>query len=336
MTTYDVHTHAIVPDALHEMAAVFPDHAPVLFEDGGATYLRYPGRARLGPLPTGIFDPSVRLREMDEQRVDVQVIAVAPPNYSYHLPKEAGIAFAELQNDALVALSESQPDRFHVFGTLPLQSTEASLTELERITTHPRVRGVQIGTNVNGTDLDSPELEPIWQALEGSDVPVWIHGDQRSLAGADRLNRYYLQNFIGQPLESTIAMGYLIFSGVLERHPELRFGFVHGGGFLPYQIGRWDHGWGVRDEATRVIADQAPSVYFKRMWFDSLTHDPLALDFLGRSVGWDRVVLGSDYPFDMASADPVGGVEAIDLSDDDRHRVLETNALDFLRPVRQA
>lgn len=333
MTTYDIHAHAIVPDALVEMAAAHPDHGPSLFQEEGTTYLSYPGRARLGPLPRGIFDPQTRLAEMDSQRVDVQVIAVAPPNYFYHVPAEVGVAFASIQNDHLMALSDSAPERFHMFGTLPLQDVGASLAELDRIESFPRLRGVQIGTNVNGVNLDAPELESLWSALEERNLPVWVHGDQRMLAGADRLGRYYLQNFIGQPLESTIAMGYLIFGGVLERHPDLRFGWVHGGGFLPYQIGRWDHGWGVRSEAIEVIADTAPSAYFKRMWFDTLTHDPLSLDFLGRRVGWDHVVLGSDYPFDMASADPVGGVDAVDLSDEDRARVLEGNALDFLRPL---
>jgi aminocarboxymuconate-semialdehyde decarboxylase len=333
MTTYDIHAHAIVPGALTEMAAAHPDHGPSLFEEDGVTFMSYPGRARLGPLPEGIFDPDVRLREMDRQRVDVQVIAVAPPNYFYHVDATIGIDFARIQNDHLMRLSDSNPDRFHMFGTLPLQDVSASLAEIDRIEPFPRLRGVQIGTNINGTDLDSPDLEPLWTALEERNLPVWIHGDQRMLAGADRLGRYYLQNFIGQPLESTIAMGYLIFSGVLERHPDLRFGWVHGGGFLPYQIGRWDHGWGVRPEAVEVIDRTPPSTYFKRMWFDSLTHDPLALDFLGRRVGWDHVVLGSDYPFDMASADPVGGVDAIELGETEREQVLETNALDFLRPL---
>lgn len=333
MTTYDLHTHAIVPAALEAMAAAHPEYGPSLFEEGGVTFLQYPGRARLGPLPQGIFDPETRLTEMDAKRVDVHIIAIAPPNSFYHVPAEVGIDFARIQNDELMALSDSNPDRFHVFGTLPLQDVDASLTELARISEHPRVRGIQIGTNIAGTDLDATEFEGLWEACEEGNLPVWVHGDQRSLAGADRLNNYYLQNLIGQPLESTIAMGKLIFSGVLERHPDLRFGWCHGGGFLPYQIGRWDHGWGCRTEPKVVVAETPPREYFGRMYFDTLTHDPLSLDFLGRRVGWDHVVLGSDYPFDMASDDPVGGVDAIDLDEEDRRRVLETNALAFLRPL---
>jgi len=333
MTTYDVHTHAIVPAALEAMAGAHPEYGPSLFEKEGHTFLNYPGRAPLGPLPRGIFDPETRVKEMDAKRVDVHVIAVAPPNSFYHVPAAVGIDFARFQNDELIALSDSNPERFHVFGTLPLQDINASLSELSRISEHPRVRGIQIGTNIDGTDLDAPKFEALWSACEEGHLPVWVHGDQRSLAGADRLNNYYLQNLIGQPLESTIAMGKLIFSGVLERHPRLRFGWCHGGGFTPYQIGRWDHGWGCRTEPKAVVADTPPSEYFGRMYFDSLTHDPLSLELLGRRVGWDHVVLGSDYPFDMASADPVGGVEAVELRDVDLARVLEGNAHDFLRPL---
>jgi aminocarboxymuconate-semialdehyde decarboxylase len=270
---------------------------------------------------------------MDRQRVDIQVIAIPPPNFHYHVPAQVGIDFATIQNDALMELSESQPGRFHVFATLPLQDVNASLTELDRVATAPRVRGVQIGTNINGVELDDPRFEEMWTELERRDFPVWLHPDQRSIAGADRLGDYYLQNFIGNPLESTVASARLIFGGVLERHPDLRFGFVHGGGFTPYQIGRWEHGWRVRDEAKVHIAEHGPDHYFGKMFFDSLTHDVLSLEMLGRRVGWDHVVLGSDYPFDMAAADPVTGVEAVGLDETDRSLVLEENAKRFLRPM---
>jgi aminocarboxymuconate-semialdehyde decarboxylase len=273
---------------------------------------------------------------MATQRVDLQVIAVPPPNFYYHLPAEVGADFATIQNDNLMALSDSQPDRFHVFGSLPLQDLAASQRELDRIADHPRVRGVQIGSNIDGVDLDDPRFTPIWKALESRNFPVWIHPDQRSIAGADRLKTYYLQNMIGIPLESTIAATKLIFGGVLERHPRLRFGFVHGGGLAPYQVGRFDHGWSVRPEPKAFVAETKPSDYFRTMFFDSLTHDPISLELLGKRVGWDHVVLGSDYPFDMASTDPVGAVDTITLSSSDRAKVLAENATRFLRPVPTA
>jgi len=334
MATIDLHAHAIVPDALSAMAAAHPDHGPVLIQAEGRQWLKYPERERLGPLPDVIFDPAGRLAEMDRQRVDIQVIAIPPPNFHYHIPGEAGVDFARIQNDGLLALSATTPDRFHVFGTLALQDIAASVAEVNRIAAFPHVRGVQIGTNIMGTDLDDLSFEPVFSALEAADLPVWLHPDQRSIAGVERLTKYYLQNYIGNPLESTIAMGRIIFGGVMDRHPNLRFGFVHGGGFTPYQISRWDHGWATRSESQVVIGKETPpSDYFNRFWIDSLTHDPLSLELLGRRIGWGKVVLGSDFPFDMASLDPVAGVEAVKMSDEDRERVLSTNANAFLRPM---
>jgi aminocarboxymuconate-semialdehyde decarboxylase len=333
LTTIDIHAHAIVPAALTEMAASHPDHGPTLVEDGGRRYLLYPGRERLGPLPDGIFEPEIRLADMDLQRVDLQVIAIPPPNFHYHVPPEVGADFASIQNDALIALSDSQPDRFHLFATLPLQDIAASISEIDRVAGHQRVRGVQVGSNINGTDVDDPALEPVWAELERRNLPVWFHSDQRSIAGADRLQTYYLQNLIGIPLESTIAAAKLVFGGVLDRHPDLRFGFTHGGGFSPYQLGRWEHGWTVRPEPKVNIAETGPRHFYGTMFFDSLTHDALSLELLGRRVGWDHVVLGSDYPFDMASTDPVAGVEAVELSAADRALVLEGTAQRFLRPL---
>jgi aminocarboxymuconate-semialdehyde decarboxylase len=333
LTAIDIHAHAIVPDALAAMASAHPDHGPTLVEEDGRRYLRYPGRERLGPLPEAIFEPDIRLADMDRQRVDIQVIAIPPPNFHYHVPPDVGADFAAIQNDALIALSDKEPDRFHVFATLPLQDIGASVAEIDRVARFARVRGVQIGSNINGTDVDDPSLEPVWADLEKRDLPVWFHSDQRSIAGAERLNSYYLQNLIGIPLESTIAAAKLIFGGVLERHPDLRIGFTHGGGFSPYQIGRWEHGWTVRPEPKVNIADTGPRHYFGTLYFDSLTHDAISLEMLGRRMGWDHVVLGSDYPFDMASTDPVAGVEAVEMSDSDRALVLEGNAARFLRPL---
>ncbi len=329
----DVHAHALVPEALAAMSRQHPDHGPVLVEEADAGYLQYPGRARLGPLYPGIFDPTVRLADMDRMRVDRQIIAIPPPQFHYHVPAEVGVAFARMQNDGLLALHDHSPDRFHLFATLPMQDITAAVEEIDRVAAQPFVRGVQLGTNVGGVDLDSPDLDPVWAGLQQHDLAVWFHGDQRAIAGADRLNRYYLQNFIGLPLETTIAMASLIFGGVMARFPRLRFGWVHGGGFAPYQLGRWDHGWKQRAESKVNLTDKLPSEYFKQFYIDSLTHDVISLEMLGARMGWDHIVLGSDYPFDMAPDDPVGGVEAAAMGDQDRIGVLSTNCERFLRPV---
>jgi aminocarboxymuconate-semialdehyde decarboxylase len=331
VTITDLHAHLIRAEALDEMRAAHPDVGATLSERENGYYLSYPGRAPLGPVPRSMFDVDRRLADMKSTRVERQVLAVPPPQFHYHVDQRVGIDFARIQNDSAIDLSDQYPRQFHVFATLPLQAPEAAVRELRRVAEHPRVRGVEIGTNVNGVNLDAAELEPLWSELEGLDLPVWVHPDQRSIAGAERLQSYYLVNLIGNPLESTIAIACLIFGGVLERHPRLRFGFVHGGGFAPYQTGRWDHGWECRDEP-RAHAPKTPTGYVRRLFFDSLTHDRASLELLGTRVGWRQVVLGSDYPFDMASADPVGEVEALGLGSDDESGVLGDNGERFLRP----
>jgi aminocarboxymuconate-semialdehyde decarboxylase len=332
MTTIDIHAHAIVPDALTRMAADHPAYGPTLQLERGGRYLHYPGRGRLGPLPDAIFDPALRIVDMDRLGVERQVFAIPPPNFHYHVPPPVGIDFARIQNEQLMILSDSEPERFHLFATLPLQDIEASIQEIDRIVTHPRVRGVQIGSNVDGKDLDHRSFDDVWAKLESAGLPVWIHPDQRSIAGADRLSTHYLQNLIGIPLESTIAIAKLIFGGVLERYPGLRFGVTHGGGFAPYQIGRWEHGWRVRPEPRLKIASDGPRHFFANLFFDSLTHDPVSLRMLGERMGWDHVMLGSDYPFDMAAPDPIAALDVIDLHDQNLSNVLSNSAASFLRP----
>ena len=333
MSTYDLHAHIMTRDAIDAMRTMFPEHSPRLVDLSGATYIEYPGREPMGPLAPGMFDLDIRLHDMGQQKVDVQLLSVPPSNFFYHLPAEVGSAFSISNNDAMCAVASERPDRFQVFATLPLQDVAAAVREIERVRAISVVRGVEIGTNVDGVDLDADQLDPVWQALVEADLPVWIHPDQRTIAGSDRLTHYYLQNLIGNPLETTIAVGSLIFGGVLDRHPLLRVGLVHGGGFAPYQLGRWRHGWEVRAEARARLTNASPESYFARLTIDSLTHSEASLRFLGETYGWDRVVVGSDYPFDMGPSGPVTEVEALHLDHALERAVRTTNAEAFLRKI---
>ncbi len=213
MFVVDIHAHAIVPAALAEMAAAYPDWGPFLIEDGGRKYLKYPGRERLGPLSDSIFDPGRRLAAMDSQRVDRHIIAIPPPNFHYHIGGQAGIDFARIQNDHLIALCETNPDRFHAFGTLPLQDVAASVTEVGRLAGHPLIRGVQMGTIINGREIDDPEMDSVWAALQSHDLPVWLHPDQRSpfdMAATDPVGGI-------EAVEMTDADRSAVFSGNAER-----------------------------------------------------------------------------------------------------------------------
>lgn len=328
MAVIDAHAHLISIDAVNTLRAELPGHAPTFVDREGGRYLEYPTGRVSGPLPPGMFDPDVRLADMDRVGVDIQVLSPNPPQFGYALGEAQSVLHAAVVNDATIATAEKTPERFLALLTLPMPYTDAALTELERVGDATSVRGVELGANVAGENLDAPEFEPLWTELERRQMFVLVHS---SPADAASYKRHFLRNLVGNPADSTLAVASLIFGGVAERHPDLVFCFVHGGGFAPYQIGRWDRGWALRADL-RAGIPRPPSDYLRGFYFDSLTHDADSLRFLGARVGWDHVVLGSDYCFDMASDDPVSDVRQLSLAADDQSAVLgDTMASILLR-----
>lgn len=303
--TLDIHAHAVPETLFDDLRREAPAAAPELTRDDEGWTFTYPGGRRSGPVPTGMFDLGARLADMDRLGVDRQALSVPPTHFAYRLEADRASAAIRLHNDALVATAREQPDRFVVLGALPLQEPSLALDELSRLCDLPEVVGVEIGTNIAGTGLDDPSFEPVWAALELAGLAVVLHPDD--VAGADRMQKHFLHNLVGNPMDTTLAAGSLMFGGVLDRYPQLRFCLLHGGGFLPYQIGRFEHGWKVRPE-TRHSTAVSPRESLGRFYFDSLTHDAAALRYLVDLVGADHVCLGSDYPFDMANPDPVASV----------------------------
>ncbi|CAN5356999.1 amidohydrolase family protein [soil metagenome] len=327
MTT-DIHAH-IVPDAfIRDVRSEVPNAHPTLTQRADGWYLEYPGGRLSGPVPIGMFDTEARLREMDATGIDVQALSAPPMHFLYRLTPSEAEAHARLYNDALVGIAREHPARFVVLATLPMQDVDLALAELERLQGIPEVVGLELGTNIAGVNLGNARHEPVWAAIAAAGMPVVLHPSE--VAGADRMHDHYLHNFVGNPTDSTLAAGSLIFGGVLERNAALRVALLHGGGFLPYQIGRFDHGWKVRPEAKTHLA-MPPSSYLDRFWFDTLTHDTESLRFLLQRVGADRLMLGSDYPFDMADMDPVRSVRAAFDDAAVIEKVLETTPTAFLQ-----
>ncbi|GFG54134.1 hypothetical protein CQY20_21025 [Mycolicibacterium agri] len=318
MRVIDAHAHLISTDAVETLREELPDHAPAFEDCPGGRYLVYPNGRASGPLPQGMFDLDVRLDDMDRTGVSVQVLSPNPPQFGYALDADASAVHSAVVNDATIATAEKAPDRLLALLTLPLPNVDAALNELARCAGRAPVRGVEIGANIAGENLDAPELEPLWAELERRRMFVLVHS---APADTPQYRRHFTRNLVGNPADSTLAIASLIFGGVVERHPDLVFCFVHGGGFAPYQIGRWDRGWRSREEL-RAAAPRPPSEYLRRFYFDSLTHDSASLAFLGARVGWDRVVLGSDYCFDMASDDPVADIRLLHLDSADECAVL--------------
>ncbi len=314
----DAHAHVISADAIETLRRELPDHTPAFEDRATGRYLVYPSGRLSGPLPQGMFDLDVRLADMDRTGVAVQVLSPNPPQFSYALAARESALHSQIVNDATIDVAEKAPDRLLVLITMPLPDVTAALAELARVGNHRLVRGVEIGANIAGENLDAPEFEPLWAELERRRLFVLVHS---APADSPQYRRHFLRNLVGNPADSTIAIASLIFGGVAERYPDLALCFVHGGGFAPYQVGRWDRGWRSRDDL-RASIPRRPSDYLRRFYFDSLTHDPAALQFLGERVGWDRVVLGSDYCFDMASDDPVADVRSLRLGRTDETAVL--------------
>jgi aminocarboxymuconate-semialdehyde decarboxylase len=204
-----------------------------------------------------------------------------------------------------------------------MQAPDKAADELRRAMTKLGLHGTMIASNVNGKNLDDPSFEPVWAAAAELDAFLVIHPG--NVAGADRLRSYYLNNLIGNPLDTTIAAACLMFGGVLERYPTLKPMMVHGGGFIPYQGGRWVHGWQVRPEP-KVHVKHSPAPYLDRFLYDTITHSKAACEFLVQTAGADRVFLGSDYPYDMAMMDCVRHVRALDIPAADRDTILGGHA----------
>ena len=210
-----------------------------------------------------------------------------------------------------------------------MQDADLAVGELERCVKDLGMPGIQIGSHVNGYNLDEPALFPVFEAAAALGAAVFVHPWE--MLGRDRMGKYWLPWLVGMPAETALAICSVIFGGVLERLPELRIGFAHGGGGFPFTLGRIEHGFKVRPDLCATDATQGPRDMVRRFYVDSLVHDAAALRYLVEVMGVDRVALGSDYPFPLGEAEPGSLVETIEaFTDADRRQLLSGTARDFL------
>jgi len=329
--TIDIHTHVLadatvklmqkeIPSLRLKMAPYDADNA--VCEVAGVAYR---------PFPRGGHDIERRFKDMDAAEVDVHLLSAAPQTWLYGQEAAVGVTASAIQNDEIARLVKEHPERFSGIATLPMQAPDKAAEELRRAMRKLGLHGAMIGSNIGGKNLDDPSFEPLWAAAEELDAFMMIHPG--NIAGADRLRSYYLGNLIGNPLDTTIAGACLIFGGVLERHPKLNFIMSHGGGFIPYQGGRWVHGWEVRPEP-KVHVKHSPAPYLDRFLYDTILHAKAPLEFLISSVGANRVFLGSDYPYDMGTGECVRQVRAANISAADRDIILGGHAAKILSKRR--
>lgn len=284
--------------------------------------------ASVGPIRRLLTDPAVAVRAMDEVGLERRAMSIAPLSYRYDLPADQAIEWHRRLNDALADACAAHSDRLVPIAIVPLQDATAAAEEAGRAVGELGMRGIEIGTHVAGRNLDAPELEPFWTTVEALGAAVFIHPEHTP---NQRWRDYYLINLLGNPVETGIAVASLIFGGVLARHPELRFWLAHGGGVAPWVAGRLRHGWEVRAEPRAHGAGDPLDVLGTNFWFDSLTHDAGILAALVQRFGTDRVVVGSDYPFDMADPGPLQTLEEALPDEQARSRVHRT-AMELLEP----
>src|SRR5262252_8889328 len=249
-----------------------------------------------------------RLADLDAMGIDLQLVMCAPNQCYYTVPLDIAAPAARMVNDGIAEYVAGRPDRFVALGTVPMIDGGEAASELERCVTTLKFKGVQILTNVAGRELSDPAFAPFWKKAEELGALVLLH--PLGFTEAQRLSRFYFNNVIGNPFETTLALHYLIFDGVLERHPDLKILAVHGGGYLGAYSGRIDHAWGARADSHGDLP-QPPTSYLKRIYVDTVVFTPHQLAELVRVFGTDHVLLGTDYPYDMAEYDPLGHIAAV-------------------------
>ncbi len=329
VVTIDVHAHMLPDETMKRLGTESPRVAPKLIDRSDGTIdMEIAGRLVQRPMPRAIFDLDLRLRDMDANGIDMQAVCTTVQTFFYDQEPALGAACGSVQNDGIAAVVKRHPDRFLGLATLPLQSPQAAADELRRAVRSLGLRGAQIGSNVNGSNLDDPALEPVWAMAHELKAFILVHPHGDILPG-DRLKSYYMRNFVGLPFETTMAGAALVFGGVIERWPDITFCLCHGGGFLPYQAGRFLHAWQVRAEPKAHLRG-SPEASIGRLHYNSITHSARALEFLLDAAGPERVLLGSDYPFDMGNLDCAARVQALPVPQTARDSVLGGRARELL------
>jgi aminocarboxymuconate-semialdehyde decarboxylase len=327
--TVDLHCHAFFP-AVEQLVAGLPAkraEGEAMTLAMGEKTVHYNNTVMLPAAAPKLTDLATRLRDMDAMGVDIQLVSPTSTQHCYWAESELADEIVRIQNEGIAELCATHPKRFLGLGTLALQDPALALRQLEHAVRHLGLRGVEVSTLVNGKGLADPVFEPVWAKAQELGCIVFIHPFGTTLG--NRLDQYYLQNVIGQPLETAITLSQLIFGGVLDRYPALKLLAAHGGGYLPAYIGRSDHAWQQRADAR--TCEKRPREYLKQIWFDHLVYEPESLRHLVAEAGVGQVVVGTDYPFDMGHYDIHRLLDAVPgLSEADKEAILYKNAEQLL------
>jgi aminocarboxymuconate-semialdehyde decarboxylase len=322
----DVHAHCVPPTFVDWIDRRGVDLGIRRRDTERGNIVEIAGRVTTAPLRSDLSAVQTRIAAMDEMGVDVQVLSGWIDLTAYELDPSVASEYARAHNDSLFEHASEYPDRFRAMATVPLQSPAGAAAELERAIGELGMVGIEIATTVDGVWLDRLDLDPLWESAAALGALVLLH-PMTPLHGVD-LGRYFMDNAVGRPAETTIATAGLIFSGVFDRFPDLRMCVVHGGGFVPFQIGRMDRAFDIKPGLAASHLSRLPSDVLKTIYVDTVVHQPAVVSFLVNQIGADRILLGTDYPFEMGEDDPVRLIRsAPGLSVEQVDQILGGNAL---------
>ena len=328
MFKIDIHTH-IIPENLNLLTGTLSDSRFLRLDkldDQNAILKR--DHQNFRDIGCNCWHAPKRIKECNDLDVNIQVLSTIPILFSYWADDEECLKLSQFINDHISQTIQEHPENFLGLGTIPMQNIDFAIQEMDRCLSDLKLQGIEIGSNVNGENLSEEQFSPIFEHAEKIGCPILIHPWE--MMGEMDMKKYWLPWLVGMPAETSRAICSMIFGGVFERYPNLKVAFAHGGGSFPYTLGRIDHGFNVRPDICAIDNSILPSKYLGKFYVDSLTHDQFTLEFIIKKLGYEKIALGSDYPFPLGEANPGQLIERMDISNDMKQRMLAGTAIEWL------
>lgn len=323
----DIHTH-IMPDKMPNWVQKFGYGEFIHLEHRNCKACMMKGDKLFREVEDNCFDARVRIKEMDDTGVTMQVLSTIPVLFNYWAKPADGLETSRFFNDHIAGTVVKDPKRFIGIGTVPLQDIDLAIKEMERCVHELQMPGLEIGSNINGINLGDERFFPFYEAAEKLDCSLFIHPWE--MMGEGQMQKYWLPWLVGMPAETSRAICSMIFGAVFEKFPRLKVAFAHGGGSFPITIGRIEHGFNVRPDLVAIDNNVNPRAYIGRFWIDSLVHDEKAMQYILDVMGEDKICVGSDYPFPLGEHHPGKLVEEMQFSKELNDKLNYRNAADWL------